>query len=95
MRDYRTDEYKKNLIGMTFYDSGNDYTEHNGTKVKKVIRELTENEYDRESLSDDTNEQGKRRYLINCMYVIELSDGATIPVYEDEINPNYCGDYEK
>lgn len=95
MRAYRTDDYKKSLIGMEFHDSGSDYAEHNGTKVKKVVHELTKNEYDREELSNDTNEFGKRRYLINCMYIVELSDGATIPVYEDEINPNYCGDYEK
>lgn len=62
--------------------------------MKKVIRELTESEYDREELSSDVNEYGERRYLINCMYMVELSDGAVIPVYEDEISPEYCGDHE-
>lgn len=94
MRAYRTKEYLKKLIGMEFRDSGSDYTEHNGTVVKKIVRELTESEYEREELSSDVNEYGKHRYLINYMYIVELSDGAVIPVYEDEINPEYCGDYE-
>lgn len=36
---------------------------------------------------------GKYRYEINCMYEIELENGEIINVYEDEINPDYKGDY--
>ena len=64
-------------------------------KVEKVIKELTEKDYDRELLDDtDRNEDGKRRYEINCMYEVKLQNGEIINAYEDEINPNYCGDYE-
>lgn len=49
----------------------------------------------RELLDDtDRNEDGKRRYEINCMYEVKLQNGEIINAYEDEINPNYCGDYE-
>ena len=61
----------------------------------KVIKELTEKDYDRELLDDtDRNEDGKRRYEINCMYEVKLQNGEIINAYEDEINPNYCGDDE-
>jgi hypothetical protein len=28
------------------------------------------------------------------MYEVKLQNGEIINAYEDEINPNYCGDYE-
>lgn len=66
-----------------------------GMSVEKVIKEPTEKDYDRELLDDtDRNEDGKRRYEVNCMYEVKLQNGEIINVYEDEINPNYCGDYE-
>ena len=29
-----------------------------------------------------------------CMYEVKLQNGEIINAYEDEIDPNYCGDYE-
>ena len=95
MRQYRTEEYKKNLEGNIFHPSNSDYKEYDGLKVKKIIKELTDKDYDRELLDDsDKNKEGKSRYLINCMYDIEIENGMRIQVFEDEINPKYCGDYE-
>ena len=56
---------------------------------------MTDKDYDRDELSTDTNGYGKHRYMVNCMYAVKLEDGAVIPVYEDEINPEYCGDFEE
>lgn len=95
MRPYRTEEYKRKLIGNTFRDSGSDYKQHDGKKVQEIIRELTDKDYDRDELSTDTNGYRKHRYMVNCMYAVKLEDGAVIPVYEDEINPEYCGDFEE
>ena len=67
---------------------------YTGLKVRKILRELTEKEYDRELVDEsDKNIDGKYRYEINCMYEIELENGEIINVYEDEINPDYKGDY--
>ena len=75
--------------------SDSDLKKYDGMRVEKVIKELTEKDYDRELLDDtDRNEDGKRRYEINCMYEVKLQNGEIINAYEDEINPNYCGDYE-
>lgn len=55
-------------------------------RVEKVIKELTEKDYDRELLDDtDRNEDGKRRYEINCMYEVKLQNGEIINAYEDEL----------
>ena len=67
---------------------------YTGLTVRKILRELTEKEYDRELVDEsDKNMDGKYRYEINCMYEIELENGEIINVYEDEINPDYKGDY--
>lgn len=64
-------------------------------KYIEVIKELTEKEYDRELIDDsDKNEQGKYRYLINTMYEVRLENDVIIQVFEDEINPDYCGSWE-
>lgn len=31
---------------------------------------------------------------MNCMYEVQLENDKIITVFEDEINPNYIGDYE-
>ena len=97
MRTYRTEEYKKNLEGNIFRDStSNDYKDCDGLKVKRVIRELTDKDYDRELIDDsDKNTDGKSRYEINCMYEVEIENGRIIQVFEDEINPDYRGDFEE
>lgn len=93
MREYRTESYKKKLAGNKFFSSDSDLKKYDGMRVEKVIKELTEKDYDRELLDDtDRNEDGKRRYEINCMYEVKLQNGEIINAYEDEINPNYCGD---
>ena len=69
MREYRTESYKKKLAGNKFFSSDSDLKKYDGMRVEKVIKELTEKDYDRELLDDtDRNEDGKRRYEINCMY---------------------------
>ncbi|WP_368265655.1 hypothetical protein, partial [Fusicatenibacter saccharivorans] len=89
------ESYKKKLAGNKFFSSDSDLKKYDGMRVEKVIKELTEKDYDRELLDDtDRNEDGKRRYEINCMYEVKLQNGEIINAYEDEINPNYCGDYE-
>ena len=87
MREYRTESYKKKLAGNKFFSSDSDLKKYDGMRVEKVIKELTEKDYDRELLDDtDRNEDG--------MYEVKLQNGEIINAYEDEINPNYCGDYE-
>lgn len=95
MREYMTEEYKKNLIGNTFQSSDSEFKQCNGLKVIDVIRELTEEDYDRELIDDtDKNEKGESRYLINTMYKVRLKNNEVITVYEDEINPEYTGSWE-
>ena len=95
MRQYRTKEYKENLIGSTLDTNDTNLEKYNGLKVKRIIRELTDEEYERELLDDgDRNSEGKRRYEVNCMYEVQLENDKIINVFEDEINPNYIGDYE-
>ena len=63
MREYRTESYKKKLAGNKFFSSDSDLKKYDGMRVEKVIKELTEKDYDRELLDDtDRNEDGKRRY---------------------------------
>ncbi len=96
MRGYRTKEYMDKLVGNVFRSKSDDLKAFSGLKVKKIIRELTEKDYDRELVDKtDKDESGNCRYEINCMYEIELENGEIINVYEDEINPEYHGDYEK
>lgn len=86
MREYRTESYKKKLAGNKFFSSDSDLKKYDGMRVEKVIKELTEKDYDRELLDDtDRNEDGKRRYEINCMYEVKLQNGEIINAYEDEI----------
>lgn len=60
-----------------------------------MIRELTEIEYDRELIDDSSkNENGQSRYELSCMYEIQIGK-ETIQVFEDEINPEYVGDFEQ
>ena len=96
MRGYRTKEYMDKLVGNVFRSKSDDLKAFSGLKVKKIIRELTEKDYDRELVDKtDKDESGNCRYEINCMYEIELENGEIINVYEDEVNPEYHGDYEK
>lgn len=93
MRAYRTDEYLKNLEGNIFHTSSEEFKKLDGKKVKKVIRELTDQDYDRELIdTSDVNENGNPRYEINCMYEVKIGK-KIIAVYEDEINPEYAGDF--
>ena len=95
MRAYMTDEYKNRLIGKTLSSTYSDLKQYNGLKVVEVIKELTENDYDRELIDDsDKNAQGNCRYLINTMYEVRLENDVIIQVFEDEINPSYCGSWE-
>lgn len=95
MRQYRTEEYKESLIGNTFNTTDTELEKYNGLKVKRIIHELTDEEYERELLDDgDINSNGKRRYEMNCMYEVQLENDEIINVFEDEINLNYFGDYE-
>lgn len=95
MRKYRTEEYLKKLIGNTFNTTDTELEKYNGLKVKRIIHELTDEEYERELLDDgDINSNGKRGYEMNCMYEVQLENDEIINVFEDEINPNYIGDYE-
>lgn len=95
MRPYRTEEYKESLIGNTFNTTDTELEKYNGLKVKRIICELNDKEYERELLDDgDRNSSGKRRYEMNCMYDVQLENDKIITVFEDEINPNYNGDYE-
>ncbi len=95
MRQYRTEEYKESLIGNTFNTTDTEFEKYNGLKVKRIICELNDKEYERELLDDgDRNSSGKRRYEMNCMYDVQLENDKIITVFEDEINPNYNGDYE-
>lgn len=95
MRQYRTEEYKESLIGNTFNTTDTELEKYNGLKVKRIICELNDKEYERELLDDgDKNSNGKRRYEMNCMYDVQLENDKIITVFEDEINPNYNGDYE-
>lgn len=95
MRQYRTEEYKESLIGNTFNTTDTELEKYNGLKVKRIICELNDKEYERELLDDgDRNSSGKRRYEMNCMYDVQLENDKIITVFEDEINPNYNGDYE-
>ena len=94
MREYMTNEYKKNLEGKTFTSSDSELKQYDGLKVIEVVRELTEKDYDRELIDDtDKNENGEVRYLINTMYEIRLENNEVIAVYEDEINPDYEGSW--
>lgn len=96
MRGYRTKEYMDKLVGNIFRSNSDNLKEFSGLKVKKIIRELTEKDYDRELVDKtDKDESGNCRYKINCIYEVELENGEIINVYEDEINPEYHGDYEK
>lgn len=94
MRIYMTEEYKDNLVGKVFNSSDSDLKAYDGLKVSAILKELTETDYDREVV-DETymNEKGQFRYLINTMYLIKLENGVVINVYEDEINPDYCGSW--
>lgn len=84
------------LVGNVFRSKSDDLKAFSGLKVKKIIRELNEKDYDRELVDKtDKDESGNCRYEINCMYKIELENGEIINVYEDEVNPEYHGDYEK
>lgn len=96
-RLYKINTYASEMIVEVnkFFSSDSDLKKYDGMRVEKVIKELTEKDYDRELLDDtDRNEDGNRRYEINCMYEVKLQNGEIINAYEDEINPNYCGDYE-
>ena len=42
MRPYRTEEYKRKLIGNTFRDSGSDYKQHDGKKVQESLKRKEE-----------------------------------------------------
>ncbi|MGN0415348.1 MAG: hypothetical protein ACI4FX_07640 [Agathobacter sp.] len=96
MRPYMTPEYLKSLEGNTYTSSDSDLKEYDGLKVKKVIRELTNDDYDRELIDDtDKNDKGEYRYLLSTMYEVLLENGETISVYEEEINPDYTGSWEK
>lgn len=96
MREYRSKEYMDKLVGNVFQSNSDDLKAFSGLKVKRIIRELTEKDYDRELVDKtDKDESGNCRYEINCMYEIELENGEVVSVYEDEINPKYHGDYEK
>ena len=95
MRLYMSDEYKRSLVGKTLSTTDSKFKKYNGLKVTEVIRELTNEEYDRELIDDSNkNEQGKCRYLINTMYEIRLENNEVIQVFEDEINPDYKGSWE-
>lgn len=95
MRLYMSDEYKQSLVGKTLSTTDSEFKKHNGLKVAEVIRELTNEDYDRELIDDSNkNEQGKCRYLINTMYEIRLENNEVIQVFEDEINPDYKGSWE-
>lgn len=95
MRLYMSDEYKRSLVGKTLSTTDSEFKKYNGLKVTEVIRELTNEEYDRELIDDSNkNEQGKCRYLINTMYEIRLENNEVIQVFEDEINPDYKGSWE-
>lgn len=52
MREYRTESYKKKLAGNKFFSSDSDLKKYDGMRVEKVIKELTEKDYDRELLDD-------------------------------------------
>lgn len=94
MREYMTNEYKKDLEGKTFTSSDGELKQYDGLKVIEVIRELTENDYDRELIDDtDKNKNGESRYFINTMYEVRLENNEVITVYEDEINPDYAGSW--
>lgn len=96
MRPFMTEEYKKSLEGNTYTSSDSDLKMYDGLKVTKVIRELTNEDYDRELIDNtDKNEKGEPRYLINTMYEVLLENGETVSVYENEINPDYMGSWEK
>ena len=97
MREYRTKEYKEKIVGNIFHNSASaDYKDCDGCQVVRVIRELSSPDYDRELIDESSrNENGEYRYEMNCMYEVELDNGRVILVYEDEINPEYKGDFEK
>lgn len=96
MRAYMTDEYKNKLVGNTFTSSDGDFKQFDGLKVVEIIEELTGVDYDRELIDEtDKNENGESRYLINTMYKVRLENNETLHVYEDEINPDYCGSWTK
>lgn len=96
MRTYMSKEYMEKLIGNVFHSSDSDLNKFDGLHVVEVIRELTEKEYDRELIDDtDKNEIGESRYLINTMYEVRLENDEVVTVYEDEINPDYTGSWEK
>lgn len=95
MRLYMSDEYKRSLVGKTLSTTDSEFKKYNGLKVTEVIRELTNEDYDRELIDDSNkNEQGKCRYLINTMYEIRLENNEVIQVFEDEINPDYKGSWK-
>lgn len=95
MRLYMSNEYKQSLVGKTLSTTDSEFKKYNGLKVTEVIRELTNEDYDRELIDDSNkNEQGKCRYLINTMYEIRLENNEVIQVFEDEINPDYKGSWE-
>lgn len=95
MRAYMTKEYMNHLTGNTLVSTASDLKIYNGLKVIEILRELTEDEYDRELVDDtDRNENGEFRYLINTMYQIRLENDKIVTVFEDEINPEYTGSWE-
>lgn len=96
MRAYMSEEYKRKLIGNTFVSKAGDLESFSGLKVVEVIRELTEKDYDRELVDDtDKNENSELRYEINTMYQVRLENDEVVCVYEDEINPEYTGSWER
>ena len=50
MRPYRTKKYMDNLAGNKFISSCDDLAIYTGLKVRKILRELTEKEYDKECI---------------------------------------------
>lgn len=70
------------LVGNVFRSKSDDLKVFSGLKVKKIIRELNEKDYDWELVDKtDKDESGNCRYKINCMYEIELENGEIINVY--------------
>lgn len=95
MRPYRTKKYMDNLAGNKFISSCNDLAIYTGLKVRNEYSVTYQKKSTTGNLltESDKNIDGKYRYEINCMYEIELENGEIINVYEDEINPDYKGDY--
>ena len=76
MRPYRTKEYMDNLAGNKFVSSCDDLAIYTGLTVRKILRELTEKEYDRELVDEsDKNMDGKYRYGENGARFWEIYNG--------------------